>query len=175
MRARTIPLAATLAALCAGAGGSAAYAAPSTVSTCTTAALQAAVAAGGDWVFGCDGTIFTKDPPPASGSPPDTQFQQPFALSPGETLTLDANGHSVAIDGNSFSRLFLVPAGAVLRMRGLTLADGAFLGDGTLLHRPGGLPGATGHDGGPGGPGPAGSGAAHADGGNGGTGSSPGS
>src|SRR6185437_6240634 len=98
--------------------GAPAAAAPSTISSCTTSALQAAVAAGGDWVFGCDGTIQTPAPAPHTGSPPNTNWQHPFTLSPGETLTLNADGHAVTLDGNSQSRLFVVPAGAVLRLRG---------------------------------------------------------
>src|SRR5690348_5083121 len=99
-----------------GAGvGTAASSGPNTISPCSTAGLQAAVAAGGDWVFACSNTFFTPDPPPPSGSPPDTPWQHPFTLVPGETLTLDANGHTVTIDGNGESRLFVVPAGAVLR------------------------------------------------------------
>lgn len=120
------------------------------------------MAAGGEWVFACSGTIFTRDPPPPSGSPANSQWQQPFALTEHEKLTLDANGHAVTVDGNSMSRLFVVPKDAVLRMRGIALRHGAILGDGTLLHRFGGLPGTEGD---PGGDGAAGSGAASPNGG----------
>src|SRR5690242_21455095 len=109
MRTRAILLGTVLALIVGGAGNLAAGAGPGTFSSCTTESLQAAVAAGGDWVFACNGSIFTKDPPPPSGTPLDTEWQQPFTLAPGETLTLDANGHSVQIDGNSESRLFVVP------------------------------------------------------------------
>src|SRR5436190_2671486 len=159
MRLRAILFAAALAAIIGGGDGSAAGAGPSTISSCTTEGLQAAVAAGGDWVFACSGTIQTKDPPPPSGSPADTELQQPFALAANEALTLDANGHAVTIDGDSSSRLFTVPPGAVLRLRGVSLSDGAIRGDGTLRHRFGGFAGAIGADGGPGANGSAGSGA----------------
>src|SRR5436309_746446 len=56
MRARTILFAAALAPVLGAGGVAPAGAAPSTISSCTTAALQAAVAAGGEWVFTCNGT-----------------------------------------------------------------------------------------------------------------------
>lgn len=147
MRRVLVATAVALAAMLGGQGVPAAEAATSTIGSCTTAGLQAAVAAGGDWVFACNGTIETQAPAPPSGSPPDTEWQHPFVLTPGETLTLNADGHFVTIDGNEESRLFVVPAGAVLRLRGLTLTNGAMLGDGTFLRKFGGLAGASGDDG----------------------------
>src|SRR4051794_26543522 len=89
MRARAILFGTALTLILGWGGELAAGAAPGTINSCSTAALQSAVAAGGDWVFACNGEIFTEDPPPPSGSPLDSEWQQPFTLAPGETLTLD--------------------------------------------------------------------------------------
>ena len=111
----------------------------STISSCTTAALDAAVAAGGAWTFTCSGTI---------------ALDHTFGLGSGSSLSLDATGHSVTLSGTAVGQLFNLHGG-VLSLTGLTLTDA------TLRGAPGttgasGAPGANGSAGGPGGVGIAG-------------------
>lgn len=109
---------------------SSAFATVSSIDTCSLDALKAAVAAGGEWVFTCSGNFYLNDSS-QWGLPP----QHPLTLAPGENLTLAADGHVVDIDGGGLSRLFVVPATATLRLSGIKLSNGAWLGDGTWANR----------------------------------------
>ncbi|MGD0167885.1 MAG: collagen-like protein, partial [Gaiellaceae bacterium] len=82
-----------------------------TLTKCTFVALQKAVAVGGTVQFGCSGTI---------------AFTQAITLSAG-SVTLDASGRSVVLDGQTKTRLFDVKGGA-LTLVDLTLQNGAVTG-----------------------------------------------
>jgi len=82
---------------------------PTPITSCTTAAVQAAINAGGSYVFQCGGVI---EPP------------MPFVVPSGDTVSLDASSapSAVQFDGD-FHQLFLVNGGN-LTLIGVTLYDG---------------------------------------------------
>lgn len=81
------------------------------VSECTEAALRAAVASPGRVQLACDGTIV---------------FSSPIVIS--NDISFDATGRTVIFSGANTTRLFRVEAPGILGLRGLTLADGLFIG-----------------------------------------------
>lgn len=111
-RARSGALVAVLCAVPIAATAPAAQAAEAThtVSVCTSRALSAAIRTGGVFDFACDGTISLTAPITVTGH-----------------LTLDASGHSVALDSGGTSQLFLVNSGT-LTLIDLTLQHAAVTG-----------------------------------------------
>ena len=81
---------------------------PAVIRSCTEKALDAAVKAGGSYVFGCSGTIALS-----------AQIQVPSH----DVISLSAGGNTVTLAGgpaSAFSRIFLV-RGGTLSLTGLTL------------------------------------------------------
>ncbi|MDW5598310.1 hypothetical protein VSS74_28385, partial [Conexibacter stalactiti] len=152
IRLLTAPLVTLALALAPGAPAQAMTPPPTPITSCTTAALDAAVAAGGDYVFACDGTI----PVPAA-----------YELPAGRSLVLDGAGRNVTLIGPSIwvtetGRGFMTVAGTLvlkhLRVTGFQVGGFAFEGVAGAPGRPGadgrpGTAGTNGAAGGAGGPG----------------------
>ena len=85
---------------------------PTVISQCTEAAVRAAVAAGGSYTMGCDGTI-------TMGSS--------LVVPAGRSVTLDATGHTVVFDGQGRTQLVLV-TGGTLDLISVTLQNGLAAG-----------------------------------------------
>lgn len=81
------------------------------VSNCDEASLRTAMALGGMVTFECDGTIVLSN-----------------TLVVASSVTLDATGRSVVLDGNGSVRIFDVLGGATLHLINLTLANGLAMG-----------------------------------------------
>ena len=77
------------------------------VSTCDKTSLLAAISGGGTVTFACSGTITLTEPINISGN-----------------LTLDGAGQSVTISGGNAVNVFYIPAGSVLTLKNITVADG---------------------------------------------------
>src|SRR5262245_48840782 len=90
------------------------------VSPCNQAALIAAVNAGGDYRFECDGTIVLSN-----------------RLVVAHDLILDANGHQVTISGGNAVGLFRVTSGVRLTVRGIALMNGRATNGAGLLNEGG--------------------------------------
>lgn len=110
-RARAVALGATGIAAVAASGVAAQAAALGTVTSCTQSALKSAIAGGGSVVFGVDC--------------PDLVLTSALTIS--GSVSIDANGHTVALDGGNATRLFVIKAGTV-SMTGLTLENGRVAG-----------------------------------------------
>ena len=105
-----------------------ARAATTSISTCTDSALTSAIAAGGTVVFQVDC--------------PDLVLGQSISIPSTLTVDIEANGHTVVLDGSSIRRHFVVNGGH-LTIGGLTLKNGMVRGlDGVA-----GTAGGTGQDG----------------------------
>src|SRR5262245_4959182 len=84
-----------------------------TVATCADASLRAAVAAGGTVTFGVDCN--------------DLVLSSEIVIPAGRVVDIEANGHSVTLDGNGATRLFRVTGGR-LTIGGLLLQGGTVRG-----------------------------------------------
>ncbi|MDB6031190.1 MAG: filamentous hemagglutinin family N-terminal domain protein [Verrucomicrobiales bacterium] len=92
------------------------------ISSCDQPGLEAALAAGGTFTFGCDSTItLTK------------------TLNVTKDITLDGNGHSITISGNNAVRIFEVSPNANLTLANLAISDGKYLGANGAPGNPGTL------------------------------------
>jgi hypothetical protein len=87
--------------------------ADTTLTSCSWSALNAAVQVGGTVTFGV--------------ACPDLQFSQPIVIGSSLDVTIDANGHTVAFDGQGLTRLFGVEGGG-LTIDGITLENGRVTG-----------------------------------------------
>ncbi len=115
--------------------------ADTSLSSCTAAAFDAAAAAGGTVHFTVDC--------------PNLAFDKTITIASGKTLDLEADGHTVALNGGQ-RRLFTVTG--TLTVRGLTITGGSVTGANGANGAPGtpgvdGSPGASGASGGVGVPG----------------------
>src|SRR5688572_21717800 len=81
------------------------------VTNCDEASLRAALAAGGDVVLSCDGTIV---------------LNSPIIIS--NDVTLDAAGHDVTLSGSNAVQLFVIQPGMSFVARNLTFTDGLVRG-----------------------------------------------
>ena len=82
------------------------------VTNCDETTLRAAMEGGGTVTFACDGIITL-----ASQLTIDTD------------TTLDATGHSITLSGGGSTRVLLVPSGAKLTLKRLTISDGFLSGE----------------------------------------------
>lgn len=97
-----------------------------TVTNCTQAELEAALVGGGTVRFGSSGTVTLTN-----------------TLIIAEDTLLDASGYAVTISGGNAVRLFRVNTNVKFEVKGLTLADGQFIG----ANAPDGHPAPSGQDG----------------------------
>src|SRR3954464_15078588 len=81
------------------------------ISNCDEAGLQAALNAGGNFTFACDGVIGLS-----------------HTLTVSRDVVLDGTAHNVSISGSNAVRIFYVSAGVRLTLVNLTLANGRNLG-----------------------------------------------
>ena len=94
---------------------SSAHGAP--VTTCDEASLRAAISAGGTIIFDCDGLIVLSSPIVVTNS-----------------VSLDANGHSITISGDGAVRLFNVLPGVSFNASGIALIGGFAETGGAILN-----------------------------------------
>ena len=92
------------------------------VTTCDEPSLRAAISQGGNVRFCCDGIISLAS-----------------AIEITNSVTLDASGRSVTIDGNRTVRLFLVSSNASFAATNLTLANGFHQGATATASEPAGV------------------------------------
>jgi hypothetical protein len=89
---------------------------------CGETELLAAIAAGGTITFSCDGIIAV--------SP---------AIRISTSITIDAKGHNIVLDGGGLNRIFIVDPGVTLTLVNLTLQNGSFGTGGAIGTRGGTL------------------------------------
>lgn len=92
------------------------------VTSCDEAGLLTALSEGTNVFCDCDGTIYLTNP-----------------ITITTNITLDANGHSVAISGSGSNRLFYVTSNASLSLDGLTLQDGVSTNHGGAIYNDSGV------------------------------------
>ena len=93
---------------------------------CTQAAIQNAVNQGGEWSFACSPATLT------------IPFSSTVTVPAGAAATLDGGG-TITLDGQGLTRLFLLPAGASLTLKNITLINGSIVDDGGAIYNAGSL------------------------------------